>query len=420
MAFWNIFVKKPQKTVPVKKKFDIVCPFCFEKFDPDDVVFRAAHWKDDDEDYRLQEDEILNKWRAKFGLADVDDLECCINPNDIPAEDVEMIAGEVLYGIKDKRGVLTRKRLCPFCHNDLPMTAGRVPSNIISFIGASQVGKSVYMTSLIHTLQRVTAGNFSAACMPINQEAGRKFREEYESPIFESGVMPNSTQKEKAVEPSIFELTFKDKSKPPLMLVFFDVAGEGMVDQEYLRIRANHIKNSAGILFLIDPVQIKSIRDKISLQKGDTPGDFTYLSAEPREVLISLFENFIGHNENTRTDIHTAVVLAKSDMLKLLKDDTYIKPNSNIFKNVIHEKYFSLSEFENINGEVRRFIEKVDKPFKDAVDVLFDSTAYFAVSALGSNPVGMRIQGVVEPIRVDEPFLWLLYKLNYIEGREEL
>ncbi|VTR20136.1 Uncharacterised protein [Actinobacillus pleuropneumoniae] len=49
----------------------------------------------------------------------------------------------------------------------------------------------------------------------------------------------------------------------------------------------------------------------------------------------------------------------------------------------------------------------------------FSNTAYFAVSALGSNPVDQKLQSVVSPIRVDEPFIWLLYKLKYIQGRED-
>jgi len=131
-----------------------------------------------------------------------------------------------------------------------------------------------------------------------------------------------------------------------------------------------------------------------------------------------LFQNFIGHEEKSVTDIPTAVVLTKSDMLQHLKeeDGEYIRSNSNVFKNVVHSKSLDLNEFNNINGEITRFIEKVDRPFKDAMDVYFKNTAYFAVSALGSNPVNKQITGVVNPIRVDEPFIWLLYKLNYIEG----
>ncbi|MFD0716422.1 hypothetical protein [Paenibacillus sp. GCM10027626] len=419
MGIFDLFKKKPEaKQRPLF--YDIVCPYCFSKFTPDEVVFRAAHSREDDEDYALGEDEELNKYRERFGLDSVHDMEAVLRPQDVP-EEHRIYSDHVLIGINDRYGELTRRRLCPRCHNELPVTAGKVPSNIISIIGASQVGKSVYMTSLIHTLQNTTADHFDAACMPLNAEISRKFRINYEEPLFERGDLLASTQKEKMQEPFIFQFVFKDDTKPPLTLVFFDVAGEGMVEQDYLGLHGQHIKNSAGILLMVDPLQIRSIREKIRMNLGDKPGEWVSQYDEPRDVVLTMFGDFIAYQENNKTDIPTAVVLTKSDMLHSLKDEDgeYIKSNSNIFNNIVHQNYFNLTEFENIDGEVRRFIEKVDRPFKGTMDVYFKDTAYYAVSALGSNPVDQKLQTVVSPIRVDEPFIWLLYKLNYIEGRRE-
>ncbi|MFS0725439.1 TRAFAC clade GTPase domain-containing protein [Paenibacillus sp. 1P07SE] len=417
MGFFDLFKRKPEPE-PEPPFYDIVCPFCFGKFSPDDVVFRATHYREDDEDYALGEDEELNRYRERFGLDSVHDIEAVLHPHEVP-EERRIYSDEVLIGLNDRYGEVTRRRLCPKCHNELPVTAGKVPSNIISIIGASQVGKSVYMTSLIHTLQHTTADHFNAACMPLTTEISRKFRTFYEEPLFERGDLLASTQKEKMQEPFIFQFVFRDERKPPLTLVFFDVAGEGMVEQDYLSLHGQHIKNSAGILLLVDPLQIRSIRDRIRIQLGDTPGEMAPQYDEPRDVVLSLFGDFIAYQDNSKTDIPTAVVLTKSDMLHALKDEEgeYIKSNSNIFNNMVHRDYFNLNEFENIDGEIRRFIEKVDRPFKGTMDVYFKDTAYYAVSALGSNPVDQKMQTVVQPIRVDEPFIWLLYKLNYIEGR---
>ncbi|MEY9095591.1 hypothetical protein [Paenibacillus sp. RC84] len=413
----SLFEKKP----PEKERppyYSIVCPYCFNKFEPDDVVFRASHIKDSDDDFMLQEDERLNSWRRKFNLSEVD-MEAVILPSTIP-DSYKTYIQNVLVAVTDRYGETTRRRLCPYCHNELPISAGKVPSNIISIVGASQVGKSVYMTSLIHTLQHTTASNFNAACMPLSAEISRKFRQHYHEPIFERGSMLQSTNPNEQQEPFIFQFVFKDEREAPLTIVFFDVAGEGMVQREYLDIYASHIKNSSGILFLVDPLQIRSIRDKIQINVGGEQGEFANRYDEPREVVISLFENFIAHQSNSKTDIPTAIVLTKSDMLQYLKeeDSEYIQPNSNVFRNVVHQGYLDASEFENINGEIGRFIEKVDRPFKDAVDVYFSNTAYFAVSALGTNPVNKQISGVINPTRVDEPFIWLLHKLGYIARRD--
>ncbi|WP_145407047.1 TRAFAC clade GTPase domain-containing protein [Paenibacillus xylanexedens] len=417
MSFFSRFLKRQQ---PEERPlfYDIVCPYCFSKFSPEEVVFRAAHHRDDDEDYALGEDAKLNRYRERFGLDTVFDMEAVLAPHDVP-EEHRIYSDNIVMGLNDRYGVVTRRRLCPHCHNELPVTAGKAPSNIISIIGASQVGKSVYMTSLIHTLQHYTADHFDAACMPLNAEISRRFRADYEEPLFERGDLLDSTQKEKLQEPFIFQFVFKDEDKAPLTLVFFDVAGEGMVEQDYLGLHGQHIKNSAGILFMVDPLQIRSIRDKIRINLGNEPGEWTPRYDEPRDVVLTLFGDFIAYQDKAKTNIPTAVVLTKSDMLHSLKDEDgdYIKSNSNVFRNMVHREWFDLTEFENIDGEIRRFIEKVDRPFKGTMDVYFKDTAYFAVSALGSNPVDMKLQGVVSPIRVDEPFLWLLYKLKYIEGR---
>ena len=400
--------------------YDIVCPYCFSKFHHEDVVFRATHHRDDDEALALQEDEKLNDYRAKFGLSPIDEIEAIVYPSTIPDEN-KIYSDRVLMGVSDKYSTVTRKRLCPGCHNELPVTAGKYPSNIISIVGATSVGKSVYITSLIHTLQHVTANNFGAACIPLNNAISRRFRDDYEIPLFENGNLLEATATTKRQEPFIFQFVFKDEDKAPLTLVFFDVAGEGMTEQEYLQLHAPHIKNSAGILFLVDPMQIRAIRQKMLHQMGENPGKIVGLAAEPRDVVVSLFEDFIAHQENNKTDIPTAVVLTKSDLLYALSSDEgeYIRSNSNVFHNISHSGYLNLDEYENINGEIRRFLSKVDIPFVDAIDVYFREASYFAVSALGSNPVDQQVSGIISPIRVDEPFIWLLYKLGYIEGRHE-
>lgn len=214
----NYFEKKPNE--PTQKKFDVVCPHCFKKYSSDEVVFRAAHSREEDEEYALQEDEKLNVYLNRFGLEGIEELEAVIEPDTVPFEKRTYV-DQVLVSIKDKYDIETKKRLCPFCHNDLPRLAGRAPSNIIAIIGASQVGKSVYMTSLIHTLETATAHHFNAACMPINTKTSKRFREQYLDPLFTYNTLIESTQKERKQEPFIFQFKFKDDAKAPLNLVFF-------------------------------------------------------------------------------------------------------------------------------------------------------------------------------------------------------
>lgn len=416
------FLKKifgSKESTPVKPPFySIVCPYCFEKFDPEEVVFRATHIRDDDEAFMERIDDKLSKWRKRFNMGESYE-HAVIDPNTIPDES-RIYSENVLVGIVDRHGETSRRRLCPHCHNELPVVAGKIPSNIISIVGASQVGKSVFIASLVHTLLNSTAANFDAACVPLTPDVSRRFKDRFSDPIFNRGQMVSATDPNEQMEPFIFQFKFKDEKKEPLMLVFFDVAGEGMTRRDYMELQAAHIKNSAGIMLLVDPLQIKTIREKIRLNQGEEQGEFSERYDEPMDVVSSLYENFIAHEPNGKTSIPTAVVLTKSDMLQYLKEDDseYIRSNSNVFRNISHKQFLNTNEFENINGEIERFLEKVDRPFKGAVDVYFIKKAFFAISSLGSNPVNRQLSGVVTPIRVDEPFVWLLNQLGFVDRRD--
>ena len=430
----NENTKDSKLSEPTYGNFDIICPYCFKKFHTDEVVFRASH---NSSSGKLAQtfDKELNDYRAKFKGEAVGKLNVVIDSKAISEENRIFDGNNVLIGIKDSEGKETKDRLCLYCHNSLPKTAGKHPTDIISIVGDTKVGKSVYIAILIRLLREKTADSFGAVCVPTNTEIEDRFMRNFERTIFERNLMPDHTQKEMKQEPLIFEFRFKDRNKPSALLVFFDMAGEGILDQDYLDIYANHIKNSTGMMFLLDPLQIDTIRPKILLKiKSDESrlkkqesldaqenliedDDFT---RGPLSGLVALNDNFIGNAKDGRTKIPTAIVLTKSDLLEYLKEEDYFYNNSNTLIDIDHEGFLNISEIDNINGEVKNFLEKICKNFKNYADMLFEDCAYFAVSALGHNPIDSKVSFTINPRRVCEPFLWLLWKLGYIEGKRKL
>lgn len=87
-------------------------------------------------------------------------------------------------------------------------------------------------------------------------------------------------------------------------------------------------------------------------------------------------------------------------------------------QNYVHRVALNLLELENIDGEIRRLIEKIDRSFKNSLDVYYNQKAYFAVSVFESNAINKEINGVFNPVRGDEPVIWLLNQLGYIDGKE--
>ena len=415
----GLFQKKKAaiERAKIEQTHEIVCLFCFRNFDHNQVLFRAAVAMDI-EGYRAEIDHPLDEYRARFHMGSMGVLPPALNPEEFSEKNKGYLRG-ILSSLCDDHNNPTTKRLCPYCHNDIMPSAGFAPSTIVSLVGASQAGKSVYLTSLIHTLKTVTSLNFDIFCTPITNEMGRKFKYEYEDPLIEQGYLLDPTQKERQQEPFIFTFSFADGTKPELNIAFFDVAGEGMVDSAYMDIFAAHIRNSSAVLFLVDPQQFHAIGRKVQiLSKLDY--DLSAIT-EPTEVLNGLVENYIYRQHSGISHIPTAVVLTKTDLLEALSyEGDYIHPKSNVFSRYVHRGYFNLTEAELINNDVDEFIQRVDPNFRNALKRRFANLGFFAVSALGTHPdvVRQRVANFA-PMRVDEPFLWLLFKLGYIDGYDK-
>jgi hypothetical protein len=410
MVFSFLKSKPKQENKPV----DIVCPYCFVKFGPDEVHFRMSK---PGGNFQAAVDKEYNNWCDKYKLFDYlgEMKNPWIGPNHADIKNKKYTKDGLLIEITDPLGNTTSERLCKECHNVLPHTAGRTPIIIISVIGTTSCGKSVYLSSLINQLlNHDTASNFGASAMPVSQEIDHIYKTNYHSPIFLQNKMLQATDLDLQF-PLIFTLDFKDKSKQSITLCFFDVAGENVVKKSALDTVARNIQNSDALLFLVDPSKLESIRAKMALLNDDI--DLTVQEKTPSDVILALYENFIAKEDNLATNKPTAVVLTKSDMLQTLVDEngSYIKKNSNVFKDVIHKNYFNETEYQNINGEIRQFVEKVDKNFASRFENYFSNRGYFAVSALGTNP--QDLNGVVTPKRVDEPLLWILHQKGIIKGQ---
>jgi hypothetical protein len=412
----GLFKKKMAeiKRAKMEETHEIVCLYCFKNFDHDRVLFRALEAVDA-EGYRACADATLDSYRSRFHMNDAGDLSVVLDPDEFNEARKSYHRG-ILSALTDDHSNITTKRLCPYCHNDIPQSAGFAPSTIISFVGASQAGKSVYLTSLVHTLKTLTPRNFHIFCTPINNEMGRKFKLAYEEPLIENGCLLDPTQREKQQEPFIFTFSFADGTMPEINIAFFDIAGEGMIDNTYMDIYASHIRNSSGVLFLVDPMQFRAIGKKIVIKNGL---DYDVNSTdEPVEVLSGLVEDYIYKQASGVSQIPTAVVLTKTDLLRPLQaEGEYIRQDSLFFSNYTHKGYFDRGAFEQIDDEVDEFLSLVDPNFRNALKRRFAHLGFFAVSSLGAHPDTIR-QRVASftPIRVDEPFLWILYKLGYIAG----
>lgn len=114
-------------------------------------------------------------------------------------------------------------------------------------------------------------------------------------------------------------------------------------------------------------------------------------------------------------DIPVAVAFSKIDAVESLIDPSSCinYPSSHVSKG-----YFDLADFEDVNGTMESLVRNWGgENFANQLSSNFKEYAYFGLTALGCNPESNRI-AKLRPHRVEDPFLWLLYKYKFIKGEK--
>ncbi len=308
-------------------------------------------------------------------------------------------------------------RICPYCHSEIPPGAEESGNKIFVVLGPKGVGKSHYIGVLINRLSNTVANEFGAVFNPAGDSTIDRYREIYGNPLFTAKRKLPSTApydaSEDSREPLIYYLNMKSGDRQIVhTFAFIDTAGEDLegTDRAAETNLDNLIANASGIVYLVDPLQIKYIRDRIHMD------DLPPIRGSASETL-TMISNIIrgkreGLNPNARIDIPLAVALTKCDLLlKPAKNDEedliFLSPGSAV--RIPRETgSFDKENFDQIDAEIEEYLRRTaGEEFIQIVNGFADH-CYFAVSALGNNPEGEELLRGVMPMRVEDPFIWLL------------
>lgn len=399
-------------------KRNYICPFCFEKNNLYDVKFRCSN-----QPGRCAPvpDKIISKFR---GLSAPKNMQRIVS---IPAPTNKM---EKLKALKMPRSAFcdachekTTKRVCPNCHSELPHTIGEYKDLIFSVIGAKEAGKSHYIAMLIEKIKNEIGLNFNCNLHPLNDDTIKRYRTGFYNPIFRNKQVIQATRSAKADfnvrNPMIYTLSFmgkglfrKNKIRDVATIEFFDTAGEDLDDENTMAVENKYIYNSSGIIFLLDPLQLPSVRDLLP-SNTDLPNENS-----EADDLVARSANLIRKANNLKAtdliDIPVAVAFSKIDALKPILD-----PSTCLNYPNKHNGTFDLGDFKDVSGEMESYIiEWAGANLIQQLKSNFKNYAFFGLSALGCNPHGTQKIKNLRPNRVEDPFLWLLWKYKLIKANK--
>jgi GTPase SAR1 family protein len=363
----------------------IICPYCFQEFPLEEMWFTSFSGGGD------------NK-HAKYSW-------------------LQRILKRPLRAPKNERGQVLTRRLCPDLH-DLPYTAGEQSSLVIGVIGGKYSGKSTYIASLINRLESQVCGDLQGALLAVSEEGQQRYRDEFYGPLFgfkrEIGVTVGSPP------PLIYELSmdgklFGETRNRSVTLSLYDTAGENLNNADQVRRTVQYLKVASGIMFLIDPLQVPSVRERISSHVRLPPQD---QAALPQNIIGSVMTELQAANvvgKDGRLSIPVAVVLTKCDQLR---DSGLIEPNRLWREETRHVGYFDGDVHSDTAGMMAEYVKRWSDGAYNVVRQKFAHAAFFGVSATGSasDPSTGRYP-FISPWRVEDPVLWLLSELGVIRTK---
>jgi len=382
----------------------LICPYCFERFKRNGMAFRCANPTG-----RCPQE--FDEAAARYeGLP-----AATLKPRAfIPPAELSWL-GHVRRSAVCQCGYATRGRICPHCHHPWPNGFDETDNIIIAVIGTKDVGKSHFLAVLINELTHRVGLEFKASLTAVDDATRTRFRDVFEKYLYRDRVIIPATAKGKA-HPLIYRLSFEDglwfmKSQRVLTVVFFDTAGENFAESQILEAYNRYMAYASGLLFLLDPLQIPAVQDRLP-HRSDFPTERT----SPLDVIGSTVEqitNTLGTGTDEKLKIPVAVTFSKLDEIYSI-----LPPDSPARRATLHPGYFDLNDFAQMNETMRRHVRDwVGPGLEQSLDHRFSDHGYFGVSALGGTPHNGKLPDGVAPRRVEDPFLWLLYKLNVIKGK---
>ena len=450
-----------------KKITHVICPYCCHKFEPNSAEFRlpaalAPLPPDPDAPKkrgRKKADEgfVLDDKLFAYFTKILDEAEKTAAPKSMKYEsvtpddprvegkqaDLEKFGfySEIRFDDGNQR-FESHERLCPNCHNSLPVGYGLRDTILISIIGDARAGKSVYLTMLIDELENNR--DFPSKLSFIGDESTRELiYANYQKPLLEDRILIDST-KRKRIPPFSYNFWYKYRDatgelrENTIDIIFYDIAGEDMRDDSSIRRNGFNIRDSSGLIFLLDPTNFRSLKDVFMLRDRDI------IDAIPTEnsihrVFSAMFNYFIGMDKE-KSPIPLALTVSKVDLFKFAELDFFSsRPDSRMQNELEGENYdgfIDLRRNRGVNLEVKELLRYLneDSVIHNAYGC-FKKMSCFAVSSLGRKPITEKISdpdtnetiergyvgGEPVPFRIKDPFYWILLKNDLLycgEGGE--
>jgi hypothetical protein len=376
---------------------DVLCPYCFERWSTGIAAYRCLGADEarcpkvpDEATGRLQgiaaplENRVILR-EGRFGMA--------FAPKQ--GQPVRCDCGSPTYPV------------CPTCHSRLPQLYTDSRSRSMALIGTKASGKSHFVTVVLHELDHRVGPRMNGSLMLLDEYTRARMTHELLPRLYDQQVVLEATRSAATDVVTRLPLAARltlgaGKATRHSNLIFFDAAGEDLQSLTTLEREARYVTQSDGVIVLVDPLQIPTIRDEL---QGSTELPETSQDAKTMLTRVAaLMREARGIPSGKPIDVPIALVVSKLDAIRAL-----LPENHPALMSTESNGTYDRTAAQNINDTVRADLAAwLGDGFDRFVQENYSNVGHFAVSALGSTPIGGQLSRGVSPHRVEDPVLWML------------
>ncbi|MFE2100029.1 hypothetical protein [Streptomyces sp. NPDC059468] len=402
----------------------VICPYCFARASAAKLPYRCLMTPSGVRGGAPCGPESDDAWAGFMGPG-VPPAARMRGPLFTPARKVAGLGGGGSSVPCPQCGVPTPVRVCGSCHSDLPSDYCDQDSRIIALVGAKASGKSTYVSVLVNELNHRVGQAYHASLAAMGQSTQTRDREMAED-LYERLRLPDATRPAALGfnDPLLYRLSLPRRSllggtgTRHTTLVFFDAAGEDLAGTEAMDRYTRYLGAADGIILLVDPLQLGSVRDRLPVHEGPP---LPVVETPPQQIAADLAAQLRAHGKGSprgRVSTPIAVAVTKADMLRPLLD-----PHSPLLRNAPHSAgTYDGEDRLAVHEELRALLTDWDSgALLRQLELDFGELSLFGLSALGAPPPADAPADVPksgpQPVRVEDPLLWLLSRRGLLPVR---
>jgi len=267
------------------------------------------------------------------------------------------------------------------------------PPVIMNAIGFAGHGKTVFFSSLLHTLRLSAVSSYWPDFYTLGLDDNGIGRIHDNIEELEKGRLPESTRA-CFNDPTLMRL-YRIPVFGSHTLLLYDTGGESFTQAGKLIRHAHFVKRANTAMFLVSLSEM--LNPAVEMQR-----------------LLNTFIVGMRELDAATQDQHIVIVLTKADRF-VSRLDGYDELNAYIHDGKLDsignlDKY--ISDMKHISLNLRNFVlEKLGaQEFINTLDDNFKSVEFSMVSATGAEPDSQRLTARLDPRRIFDPLFWMIEK----------